>query len=166
MNQLCKIAFLYVNQLLYLLERPDRKGRQHFNLIQLPIEIGVDLDTWFSFHYNIAVYFKRPTTDDTHNEILTIATTRSPYMSIKMRIQIAESIIFTFHTKRKKKQQNQVFWTWTIKIHLKHLKVDDISMLKGLRPFILTLDKIQTLRRICKCYNSKAINTLLSIENR
>lgn len=101
MNQLCKIAFLYVNQLFYTLERPDRKGKQHFNLIQLPIEIRVDLDTWFSFHYNIAVYFERPSTDYTHNEILTIATTRSPYMSIKMRIQIAELIYISYKEKEK-----------------------------------------------------------------
>ena len=40
-------------------------------------------------------------------------------------------------------------------------------MLKGLRPFILTIDKTQTLGKICKCYDSIARNTLLStkIEN-
>ena len=50
---------------------------------------------------------------------------------------------------------------------LKNPKIDGIGMLKGLRPFILTLDKIPTLGKICKCYDSIARNTLLStkIEN-
>jgi hypothetical protein len=58
MSQLCKIAFSHVKQLLYPLERPDGKGEQHFNLIQLPIETEVDLGTGLSFDYHIAVYFE------------------------------------------------------------------------------------------------------------
>ena len=38
MSRLGKIAFPHVKQLLYPLERPDGKGGQHFNLIQLSIE--------------------------------------------------------------------------------------------------------------------------------
>ena len=40
-------------------------------------------------------------------------------------------------------------------------------MLKGLRPFILTIDNVPTLGKTCKCYDSIARNTLLStkIEN-
>ena len=35
-------------------------------------------------------------------------------------------------------------------------------MLKGVRPFILTIGKIHTLGKICKCYDAIARNTLLS----
>ena len=76
MSQIIKIAFPHVKQLLYPLERPDGKGGQHFNLTQLPIETEVDPGTGLSLDYHIAVHFERPITDYTHNEILTMATTR------------------------------------------------------------------------------------------
>ena len=86
MSQLCKIAFPHVKQLLYPLERPDGKGGQHFNLTQLPIETKVDPGTGLSFDYHIVVFFERPSTDYTHNEILTMATARLAHMSIEMGI--------------------------------------------------------------------------------
>ena len=55
----------------------------------------------------------------------------------------------------------------TIKIHLKNPKINSIDILKGLHPFILILDKIQTLGNFVKCYDLIARNTLLitKIEN-
>jgi hypothetical protein len=149
-----------VKQLLYPLERPDGKGGQHFNLTQLPIEMEVDPGIGLSFNYHIAIYFERPSTNYTHNEILTMATTRFACMSIKMGIGLAEPIYIP--CKEKEKNRKIKFWTGTIKIHLKNPKIDGIGMLKGLCPFILTLDKIQTNGIICKCYDSVAQNTLLS----
>ena len=165
MTQLGKVAFPHVKQLLYPLERPDGKGGQHFNLTQLPIETEVDPGTGLSFDYHIAVHFEKPSNDYTHNEILTMATSRLACMNIEMGIGLAEPIYIP--CKEKEKNSKIKFWTGTIKIHLKHPKVDGIGMLKGLRPFILTLDKIQTLGKVCKCYDSIARNTLLStkIEN-
>ena len=167
-EELChphKIAFPHVKQLLYPLERPDGKGGQHFNLTQLPIETEVDPGTGLSLDYHIAVYFERPSTDYTHNEICTMATARLACMNIEIGIGLAEPIYIP--CKEKEKNSKIKFWTGTIKIHLKHPREDGIGMLKGLRPFILTLDKIQTLGKVCKCYDSIARNTLLStkIEN-
>ena len=165
MSQLCKITFPHVKQLLYPLERSDGKGGQHFNLTQLPIETKVDPGTGLSLDYHIAVFFERPSTDYTHNEILTMTTNRLAHMGIELGIGLAEPIYIP--CKEKERNSKIKFWTGTIKIHLKHPKVGGIGMLKGLRPFILSLDKTQTLGKICKCYDSIARNTLLStkIEN-
>ena len=164
-SQLSKIAFPHVRQLLYPLERPDGKGGQHFNLTQLPIETEVDPCTCLSLDYHIAIHFERPSTDYTHNEIFNMTTTRLAYMGIELGIGMAEPIYIP--CKEKKKNNKIKFWTGTIKIHLKHPKVDGIGMLKGLRPFILALDQTPTLGKVCKCYDTIARNTLLStkIEN-
>ena len=165
MSQLFKIAFPHVRQLLYPLERPDGKGGQHFNLTQLPIETEVDPGTSLSLDYHIAVHFERPTTDYTHTEVLNMAITRLAHMHIETGIGLAEPIYIP--CKEKEKNSKIKYWTGTIKIHLKNPKVDGLGMLKGLRPFILSLDNVQTLGKVCKCYDSIARNTLLStkIEN-
>ena len=165
LSHLGKIAFPHVKQLLYPLERPDGKGGQHFNLTQLPIETEVDPSTGLSLDYHIAIHFERPSKDYTHNEILTMANTRLALMSIELGIGLAEPIYIP--CKEKERNSKIKFWMGTIKIHLKHPRIDGIGMLKGLRPFILTLDNIQTLGKTCKCYDSIARNTLLStkIEN-
>ena len=165
LSQITKIAFPRVKQLLYPLERPDGKGGQHFNLTQLPIETEVDSGTGLSLDYHIAVHFEKPITNYAHIEILNMATTRLASMGIELGIGLAEPIYIP--CKEKERNSKLKFWTGTIKIHLKHPKVDGINMLKGLRPFILTLDNTQILGKICKCYDSIARNTLLStkIEN-
>ena len=160
MCQINKIAFPHVKQLLYPLERPDGKGGQHFNLMQLPIETEVDLGTGLSLDYHITVHFDKPATDYTHNEILTLATNMLALMQIELGIGLAEPIYIP--CKEKEMNSKVKFWTGTIKIHLKHPKKDGIGMLKGLRPFILTIDRTPTLGKTCKCYDSIARNTLLS----
>ena len=165
MSQINKIAFPHVKQLLYPVERPDGKGGQHFNLTQLPIETKVDPGTGLSLDYHVAVHFDKPATDYTHNEILTMAIARLSHMNIEVGIGLAEPIYIP--CKEKKRNSKTKFWTGTIKIHLKHPKVDGIGMLKGLHPFIMTLDNTPTLGKVCKCYDAIARNTLLStkIEN-
>ena len=55
-------------------------------------------------------------------------------------------------------------WAGTIKLHLKHLGVDGINLLSGIRPFILTLDEVMTVGKVCKSYNTIAKNNLLSVK--
>ena len=155
-----KIAFPHVKQLLYPLERPDGKGGQHFNLTQLPIETEVDPGTGLSLDYHIAIHFEKPATDYTHTEVLIMTTARLAYMNIEVGLGLAEPIYIP--CKEKERNSKVKFWAGTIKIHLKNPKVDGIGMLKGLRPFILTIDKSQTIGKVCKCYDSIARNTLLS----
>jgi hypothetical protein len=165
MSHINKIAFPHVKQLLYPFERPDGKGGQHFNLTQLPIETEIDPGTGLSLDYHIAVHFDKPATDYTHNETLAMVTNRLALMQIELGIGLAEPIYIP--CKEKERNSKVKFWTGTIKIHLKHPKKDGIGMLKGLRPFIMTIDRIPTLGKTCKCYDSIARNTLLStkIEN-
>ena len=165
LGQPCRIAFPHVKQLLYPLERPDGKGGQHFNLTQLPIETEVDPGTGLSLDYHIAVHFEKPSTEYTHKEVLTMAIARLAFMKIELGIGLAEPIYIP--CKEKERNNKIKFWTGTIKIHLKHPKTDGIGMLKGVRPFFLTIDNIQTLGKVCKCYDAIARNTLLStkIEN-
>ena len=165
MSQSCKVAFPHVKQLLYPLERPDGKGRQHFNLTQLPIETEVDPGMGLSLDYHIAIHFEKPLTDYTHNEVLNLATSRLAHMGIELGIGLAEPIYIP--CKEREKNSKIKFWTGTIKVHLKNPKTDGINMLKGLRPFILKIDRMQTLGKVCKCYDSIPRNTLLStkIEN-
>ena len=144
-----KIAFPHVKQLLYPLERPDGKGGQHFNLTQLPIETEVDPGTGLSLDYHIAIHFEKPATDYTHTEVLIMTTARLAYMNIEVGLGLAEPIYIP--CKEKERNSKVKFWAGTIKIHLKNPKVDGIGMLKGLRPFILTIDKSQTIGKVCKC---------------
>ena len=164
MSKICKIVFPHAKQLLYTLERPDGKGGQYFNLTQLSIKIEVDPCTRLYFDYHIVVYFDKPTTNYIHNEILTMTTTRLAHMSIKMGIGLVEPIYISCKEKETTKLR---FWTCTINVYLKYPKVDDIDMFKGLRPFILTMDKIHNLGKLYKCDDSIARNNLLftKIEN-
>ena len=52
----------------------------------------------------------------------------------------------------------------TIKLHLKYPGVDGINLLSGTRPFMLTLDEVLTVGKICKSYNTIARNNLLSVK--
>lgn len=140
LGQPCRIAFPHVKQLLYPLERPDGKGGQHFNLTQLPIETEVDPGTGLSLDYHIAVHFEKPSTEYTHKEVLTMAIARLAFMKIELGIGLAEPIYIP--CKEKERNNKIKFWTGTIKIHLKHPKTDGIGMLKGVRPFFLTIDNI------------------------
>ena len=94
-----------------------------------------------------------------------MASMRLAHMGIELGIGMAEPIYIP--CKEKERNSKIKFWTGSIKIHLKHPKVDGISLLKGLRLLIITIDLAPTLGKVCKCYDSIARNTLLStkIEN-
>jgi hypothetical protein len=56
-------------------------------------------------------------------------------------------------------------WSGVIKLHLKNSKFDGVGLLQGLRPFILKLDEGKNKRgKICKTYDSLALNNLLSVK--
>jgi hypothetical protein len=49
-------------------------------------------------------------------------------------------------------------------LHLKHPDIDGINLLNGVRPFILTLDEVMTVGKVCKSYNTIARNNFLSVK--
>ena len=54
---------------------------------------------------------------------------------------------------------------WVIKLHLKTPEIDGVTLLQGLRPFILKLDEDKSKRgKVCKTYDSLALNNLLSVK--
>lgn len=55
-------------------------------------------------------------------------------------------------------------WVGTIKLHLKHPSVDGINLLKGTRPFILTIEEVMMVGKMCKSYNTVAMNNMLSVK--
>ena len=141
--------------------RLDGKGGKHFNLIQLPLETEIDPRTSLSLDYQVVVFFERPTTDFTHDEIFTRVIERLTKMDIPLGNGMAKPIYLP--CKERKKNSKQIFWTRPIKLHLKNSKVDGINLLKGLRPFILLLDEdTPTLGKVCKIWDLFARNSSLS----
>ena len=158
--ELLTLVFSYphVGQTLFPLERPDGIEGQHFNITQLPFEVEVDPDTGLSYDYQVAIYFQKPTKQYTHEEILNSTQARLKDMRIALGTKIAEPIAILC------KNGSARHWSGTIKLHLKHPGVDGINLLNGTRLFILTLDSIMTVGKICKSYNTIAKNNMLSVK--
>ena len=158
--ELLKAVFSYphVGQTLFPLTRPDGIEGQHFNITQLPFEVETDPDTGLSYDYHVAIYFRKPNWQHTHEEILALTQARLSNMKIPLGDKIAEPIAILC------KNGSARHWSGTIKLHLKNPDVDGINLLKGVRPFILTLDDIQKVGKVCKSYNTIARNNMLSVK--
>ena len=99
LHQVGKIAFFHVKQHLYRTDRPNGKGDHDFNLIHICMEIEIEVVTWLSLDYQVAVFFERPTTDFTHSEILTKVIKRLTKMNIQLGSGMAKPI---FPAKKRK----------------------------------------------------------------
>ena len=77
-TELLTMVFSYphVSQTLFPLVRPDGIEGQHFNITQLPFEVETDPDTGLSYDYQVAIYFRKPTRQYTHEEILNSTQSR------------------------------------------------------------------------------------------
>ena len=132
-------AYPHVGQSCYPFSRPDGIAGQHFNITQLPFEIETEPDTGLSLDYQVAVYFQKPSRPHTHEEILAATQARLKDMRIALGNKIAEPIAILC------RNGSTRHWACTIKKHLKHPGVDDINLLNGTRPFILTLEEVMTI---------------------
>jgi hypothetical protein len=159
-SELLKSVFSYphVPQTLFPIVRPDGIEGQHFNITQIPFEVETDPDTGLSYDYQIAIYFQKPTRQYAHEEILALTQARLKEMRIALGSKIAEPIAILC------KNGSARHWSGTIKLHLKHPGVDGMNLLRGNRPFILNLDSIMTVGKICKSYNTIARNNMLSVK--
>ena len=131
---------------------------QHFNITQLSFEVQTDPDTGLSMDYQVTIYFQKPNSPYTHEEILALTQARMKDMKIALGNRIAEPIAILC------RNGSNRHWACTIKLHLKHPGLDDINLLSGTRPFILTLKEGMTVGKVCKSYNTIAKNNLLSIK--
>ena len=151
-------AYPHVSQSCFPVSRPDGITEQHFNITQLPFEVETDPDTGLSLDYQVAVYFQRPNRPYSHEEILAATHARLKDMRIALGNKIAEPIAILC------RNGSTRYWASTIKLHLKHPGVDGINLLNGSRPFILTLEEVMTIGKVCKSYNTIAKNNLLSVK--
>ena len=117
-----------------------------------------DPDTGLSYDYQVAIYFQKPTRQYTHEEILALTQARLKDMRISLGSKIAEPIAILC------KNGSARHWSGTIKLHLKYLGIDGINLLKDIRPFILNLDTIMTVGKVCKSYNTIARNNMLFVK--
>ena len=145
-------SYPHVNQTCFPLCRPDGIAGQHFNITQLPFEIETNPDTGLSLDYHVAIYFHKPTRHYTHEEILALTQARLKEMKIALGKKIAEPIAILCRNGSIRQ------WAGTIKLHLKHPGVDGISLLKGTRPFIITLEEVLTVGKICSSQKQLAIS--------
>jgi len=107
-SQVQQIAFLHAKQRLYLIERRDGKGGQHFNLTQLPIESEIDPGMGLSLDYHVRIFFERPNMDYTMEKYLPKQIVN---LSIWALISYHEWLnLSTFQVaKRKSKMENKSF---------------------------------------------------------
>ena len=148
----------HVGQTLFPLIRPDDIEGQHFNITQIPFEVETDPDSGLSYDYQVVIYFQKPSKQYIHEEVLTLTQARLRDMKIPLGSKIAEPIAILC------RNGSARHWSGTIKLHLKHPKVDGINLLNGTRPFILTLDGNMTVEKICKSYNTVVKNNMLSVK--
>ena len=79
-----------------------------------------------------------------------------------MKIEVGEILgepiaILCFHGSKR--------WSGVIKLHLKNPETDGYALFRGLRPFILKLDKSTLARgKVCKSFDSIAIANMLSVK--
>ena len=152
------LSYPHVEQTCFPLCRSDGIAGQHYNIIQLPFEVEIDPDTGLSQDYHVAIYFQKPNRQCTHEEILSSTQTRLKEMRIPLGTKIAEPIAILC------RNGSSRHWAGTIKLHLKFPGVDGINLLNGTRPFILIIDEVMTIGKVCKSYNTIAKNNLLSVK--
>ena len=150
-------SFPFVIQEEWPNSREDGKIGQHFNLTQIPSDVEVDR-FGFSFDYHIAIYFEMGEIEWEKDMIMPLVEDRLKEMNVELGEIIGEPIALMCYHKSTK-------WSGVIKLHLKTPEIDGVGLLQGLRPFILKLDEGKFKRgKICKTYDSLALNNLLSVK--
>ena len=155
-----EIAFPHVPQYLISKKRLDDKEGQHYNLTQLPMDEETNAQTGLCTNHHVAVFFQRSTPNYKHSKIFTKTKQRLKDMEIPVGNGMVEPIYIP--CKEKVKHGKEKFWSGTIKLHLLNPPMNAINMLRGIRPFILNLDKKSILGKVCNTWNSVARNNLLS----
>lgn len=108
------VAFPKVPQKLYPTIRKDKVLGQHFNLTQIPFEVGRNLDTGLSLDFHITIYFEQPKTPFEHDDILAKAQKRFEQMSIPLGNDILHPI--TMFCKHTKQREDPRIWAGIIKV--------------------------------------------------
>ena len=150
-------SFPFVIQEEWPNSREDGKEGQHFNLTQIPSDVEVD-KFGFSLDYQIAILFEMGEQEWGKDIIKPLVEARLKEMGIELGDIIGEPIALMCYHK-------STLGSGVIKLHLRKPEIDGVGLLQGLRPFILKLDEGKNKRgKICKTYDSLALNNLLSVK--
>jgi hypothetical protein len=156
------VAFLRVPQILYPSIREDKVLGQHYNLTQIPFEVEVHPDTGLSLDFHVTIFFEKPKTAFTHDEILDKAFKRFEEMKIPFGTNIRHPI--SILCKNTKTQEEPRTWVGILKAHLLKPEIHAIDLLRGIRPFILRLDdNALFLGKVAKGYDAVAKNNLFFV---
>ena len=150
-------SFPFIDQEEWPSKRTDGKKRMHFNLTQIPLDVEVG-DYGFTLDYHISIYFEIERRELDRDVILNLTNDRLKAMGIEVEEVLGELIVvICFHgTKR---------WSGVIKLYLKNPKTDENGILRGLRPFILKIDRFtHTIDKVCKSFDTIAIAFMLSVK--
>ena len=155
--QNARASFPYVPQREWPSKREDEKEGQHYNLTQLPFDVEVD-ENGFSFDYQVSIHFELGEQKWEREVIMNKVKERLNKMNIELGELIGEPIaIMCFH--------KSSTWSGTIKLHLNNSLLDAKSLLQGTKAFIITLsDGKPWKEKICKSYDTLALNNLLSVK--
>ena len=112
----------------------------------------------FSFDYQVSIHFELGEQKWERDVIMQKVKERLIKMNIELGELIGEPIaILCFH--------KSTTWSGTIKLHLKNPLLDAKSLLQGTKAFIITLEDGKPWRgKICKSYDTLALNNLLSVK--
>ena len=155
--QNARASFPYVPQREWPSKREDGKEGQHYNLTQLPFDVEVD-DNGFSFDNQVSIHFELGEQKWEREVIMDKVKERLNKMNIELGELIGEPIaIMCYH--------KSSTWSGTIKLHLKNPLLDAKSLLQGTKAFIITLSDGKPWKgKICKSYDTLALNNLLSVK--
>ena len=156
------VTYLRVPQLLYPKTRSDNIPGQHFNITQIPFDIATNPDTGLALDYHVAIHFKPPSSTMLYDTVKDMVVKRCQAMEIQLGEDLIDPVTILY--KHAKEGEQKGVWSGIIKLHLAKPEVDGINLLKGLRPFILRLDKDEPyLGKVCKGYDAIAGNNNLSV---
>jgi len=150
-------SFPYVVQEEWPSQRPDGKEGMHFNLTQLPCDVEVG-ENGFSLDYHVSIHFEIGERNLNRDEVFELTKARLNKMKIEVGEILEEPIaILCYHGSKR--------WSGNIKLHLKNPEVDGYALIRGLKPFILKIDKITSARgKVAKSFDSIAIASMLSVK--
>ena len=152
-------AFPRIPQIFYPCAREGIVG-QHYNLTQIPFDIPVCEKTGLAFDFHVSIHFEIANLVLLHDDVKAMVVERLKLMEIEVGKEVIDPIsILCMSVKNAGKRG---VWAGSIKLHLHKPEIDGIGLLKGLRPFILKLDKQYVLGKVCKSYNTIAKNSNLS----
>jgi len=92
-----RMSFPQVPQKLWQTMQPDNIVGQHFNLIQIPFDVEVNMHIQLAFDYYILLHFEKPTKSIDQKQAMTKVLLCFQEMNISICDSIAEPVAILYH---------------------------------------------------------------------